>query len=269
VAFKTNADGGEMMTAQRGDPTAARREGGETPAVSLVVPIYNEERIVERSLSRLAATLRLDFAEFEIIAVDDGSADTTPIILRRLARQLPQLRVISHEKNRGIGAALRSGFVAAIKDLVFYTDVDEPIAYSEIVRICTLLLAEDADLVIGRRHGRTGESLNRRLYSVAYNQLVRAVFGTRYEDVNFACKLVRRSALEALALRSSGSFIDAELILKAERSGLRVVQVPMEYRPRRSHSSYLARPRVILGLLVELARSYPELRDMGRGSRQQ
>ena len=102
--------------------------------------------------------------------------------------------------------------------------------------------------------------MRRALLARAYNLVLRVFFGLRVRDVNFAFKLVRRSLLERIALTSEGSFIDAELLLRARRAGARVIQMGLDYFPRTRGASTLSSPRVVLGILREMARSWRELR---------
>jgi GT2 family glycosyltransferase len=119
---------------------------------------------------------------------------------------------------------------------------------------------QQADVLAGYRFDRTGEGLRRALFARTYNLLVRVLFGLRLRDVNFAFKLIRRSLLERIPLRSEGSFIDAELLLRAQKAGGTVVQVGLDYFPRTRGVSQLSSLRVILDILREMARSWPELR---------
>jgi glycosyltransferase involved in cell wall biosynthesis len=219
--------------------------------------MWNEQEYVERAIAygrraceRLIASG--DIAEYELIIIDDASTDATPRIADRLAAEDPHVRVVHHPKNRKLGGSMRSGFAAATGDLVLYTDADLPFDMNELPRIVRLLREYDADIVSAYRFDRTGEGAVRAIYTTVYNALIKAVFGVRVRDINFACKLVRRRVLDHIELQSEGSFIDAELIIRATRSGFDVMQMGVDYFPRTRGESTLSSPSVIVTMLREM-----------------
>jgi glycosyltransferase involved in cell wall biosynthesis len=219
--------------------------------------MWNEQEYVERAIAygrraceRLIASG--DIAEYELIIIDDASTDATPRIADRLAAEDAHVRVVHHPKNRKLGGSMRSGFAAATGDLVLYTDADLPFDMNELPRIVRLLREYDADIVSAYRFDRTGEGAVRAIYTTVYNALIKAVFGVRVRDINFACKLVRRRVLDHIELQSEGSFIDAELIIRATRSGFDVMQMGVDYFPRTRGESTLSSPSVIVTMLREM-----------------
>jgi len=231
-------------------------------SLSVVIPAFNEEGYVERSVKALEETLIEVVREFEVIIVDDGSTDRTAELLEGLLATRPYLRVIRHEQNRGLGAALRSGFAVCAKDVTFYSDADLPFDFQELVRALRVLELKDADLITGFRHDRTNEGLRRTVYTFAYNWLIRVVFGVFVRDVNFSFKLIRTKMLHEIDLRSSGSFIDAEIVIKTERRGGFVLQMGIDYYKRKYGSSNLSSLRTIVGIVREMVREYPALRRL-------
>ncbi len=228
------------------------------PALSIIVPVYNEEENVQLLVQAVFDVLAGDPDFLELLLVDDGSHDRTAAMALELIGREPRIRLVRHEHNRGLGAAIRTGFEAAEGDLILYTDADLPFDFRLIPQL--LAMATHDNVVIGRRANR-GEGLRRWLLSKGYNLLCRLVFGLRVRDVNFACKLIPRPALRGMRLTSEGSFIDAELLLQSCRQGLRIVEFPLTYYPRTRGKSTLSRPRVIARILTEMAR-YP-LRSSG------
>jgi glycosyltransferase involved in cell wall biosynthesis len=140
------------------------------------------------------------------------------------------VRVLHHPRNLGYGAALRTGFQSASKELVFYTDCDEPVDLADIERALSLM-TPDVDLVVGYRADRH-DTPRRWLYSLVYNALMRVMFDVRARDVNFSFKLARRTVLQHVSLQARSTFIDGELLAEAVRHGYRVVEMPVEYHPR-------------------------------------
>jgi predicted glycoside hydrolase/deacetylase ChbG (UPF0249 family) len=144
---------------------------------------------------------------------------------------------------------------AATGDLILYTDADLPCDLNEAIKACRLLRLYHADVVSAWRRDRTAEGPRRAIYSLAYNRLVAGAFGLRLRDVNFAFKLIRREVLDAVVLESEGSFVDAELLVRAQRAGFRVVQFGVDFFPRTrgvSTLSSFATIRTIVREMVEL-----------------
>jgi len=222
--------------------------------------MYNEEAYVERSVAAARAVLEEMGGDWEIVIVDDASTDGTGARADRLAAADPRVRVIHNPVNRRLGGTLRAGYAAATKDLVFYTDADLPVDLGQLPRAVRLLEYQQADLLAGYRFDRTSEGLQRALYTIGYHVLIRLLFGLRIRDVNFAFKLFRRSLLQRIELKSEGSFIDAELLLRARQAGAVMIQLGLDYFPRTRGPSKLSSLGVIAAILREMAGQWRELR---------
>jgi glycosyltransferase involved in cell wall biosynthesis len=215
--------------------------------LSYFFPAHNEAANLEGLVEEALATLP-DLADaFEIIAVDDGSRDTTATIAERLAERHPGVvRVVRHPVNLGYGAALRSGFAAARYELIAFTDGDRQFRVADIGRLTARLAADDSpDVVVGFRIKRA-DPLVRTLYARAYRLANRVFFGLRVTDVDCACKVFRRTAVDGLRVESGGAFFSAELLIKLQAAGRRVVEVGVPHYPRTAGSATGARPQVVL-----------------------
>jgi glycosyltransferase involved in cell wall biosynthesis len=233
------------------------------PSVSLVFPAWNEEEYVERAVARALVVLARITTDYEIVIVDDASTDRTWEILQALARRHPQLRVVRHGVNQKLGGSLRTLFAMASKDVVVYSDIDLPFDLNEVERAIRLMQYLEADLITGFRFDRTSEGLRRIAYSFGYNLLIRVLFGVRVKDINFSFKVIHRRVLDAIELKSCGSLIDAELVVKTMRRGFRVAQIGVDYFPRSRGISTLSSPAVIGKILRELLALYSEMRRPG------
>ena len=229
-------------------------------SVSLVVPMYNEEESVGHFLDVAIPALEAHAGDWEIVLVDDGSKDRTGEIARARAAAEPRIRVLSHEKNRGLGGTLRTGFAAAEKEWILYSDCDLPWDRDEAGRLFRAAEITGCDVVAAFRHDRKQEGIGRAVYSFVYNGLVQTLFGLGLRDVNFACKLFRRSLLSGLALKSEGSFIDVELLARCRSRGAGIQQVGLDYFPRTRGASTLSSPGTILRILREMSGLFFDLR---------
>ena len=214
-----------------------------------MLPAFNEEANLERSVCALDRALQTHARAHEIIVVDDGSRDGTAEALRSLQASRPHIRVVSHPTNQGYGAALRSGFAAARHPWIFFMDADNQFDPTEIALL--VARAEDADIVTGYRRVRRDPWV-RRFNTFAFFSLARFLFGYLARDVNCAFKLMRRELLATLLLRSTGALINTELLVQARRRGARVVEVPVSHFPRTSGKQTGANPRVVLRAFREL-----------------
>jgi glycosyltransferase involved in cell wall biosynthesis len=230
------------------------------PSVSLVIPMYNEELNIEHAIAAAVEALTKYTDDYEIVIVDDASTDDSPGLVALEAARNPRIRMIRHEKNRKLGGSLKTGFAAATTDLVLYMDADLPFDPDVLGRAMRALHVTGADLIAGYRLDRTMEGFRRTVYSYFYNALIGVLFGGPHRDINFSFKLMKREVLRAIELKSEGSLIDAELIVKAKNRGFAIQQIGLDYFPRIRGTSHLSSPRVILKILAELVKLYPEMR---------
>jgi glycosyltransferase involved in cell wall biosynthesis len=230
------------------------------PSVSLVIPMFNEELNIEHAVNAAVEACTKYADDYEIIIVDDASTDRSPYLVAAFAAGNPRIRMIRHERNRKLGGALKTGFGAASKDLVLYMDADLPFDPDALGRAMRAMAVTGADMIAGYRLDRTVEGARRALYSYIYNGLIGVLFGWPHRDINFSFKLMKRELLEAVELKSEGSLIDAELIVKAKNRGFSIQQIGLDYFPRTRGVSHLSSPRVILKIFAELRKLYPEMR---------
>jgi glycosyltransferase involved in cell wall biosynthesis len=230
------------------------------PTLSIVFPMYNEEAYIHRAVRAALAALAELGEDHEIIIVDDCSSDRTPELADALAREDPRIKVVHNSKNRKLGGSLRAGYAVAAKQLILYTDADLPFDLQQLPRAVRLLEYQQADVLAAYRFDRTSEGFVRTLYSFVYNTLIWALFWLPVKDVNFSFKLFRRSLLERFPLKSEGSLIDVEFLVRARRAGASIIQIGVDYFPRSRGVSTLSSPAVIAKILQELWTLRSELR---------
>jgi len=216
------------------------------PRLSYFFPAHNEEANIEALVAEALETLPSLAETFEIIAVDDGSKDRTGEIADRLAAENPDVvRVVHHMPNRGYGGALRSGFEASRYELLAFTDGDRQFRVEDIGRLTARMAeADHPDVVVGYRIKRA-DPLVRIVYARTYKLANRILFGLRVTDVDCACKLFRRQALEGVRVESGGAFFSAELLNKVRQAGRSIAEVGVPHYPRIAGSPTGAKPSVI------------------------
>jgi glycosyltransferase involved in cell wall biosynthesis len=168
--------------------------------------------------------------DYEVIVVNDGSADATPAILDELARTYPHMRVVHHAKNRGYGGALQTGFRAATKELIFYTDGDAQYDPAELSALWARM-TPDADLVNGYKISRS-DPLHRIIIGRLYHHIVSVMFGLTVRDVDCDFRLMRRAIFERIDLEKTSGVICLEMMKKIEDAGFRIVEVPVHHYHR-------------------------------------
>jgi glycosyltransferase involved in cell wall biosynthesis len=214
--------------------------------LSYFFPAHNEEANVRELVAEALETLPELATTFEIIIVNDGSRDATGAIADELAGANPDVvRAIHHPTNLGYGAALLSGFRASRFELVAFTDGDRQFRVADVGRLTARLGEADApDVVAGYRIKRA-DPVIRTIYARLYRFANRVWFGLKVRDVDCACKLFRREALEGIAVESGGAFLSAELLIKLHAAGRTIAEVGVPHHPRTAGSPTGAKPSVI------------------------
>ena len=199
--------------------------------VSAFFPCYNDAPTIARMVEDARAALRRSVDDFEIIVVDDGSQDDSAAVLEATATRVPELRVVTHERNQGYGAALISGFAAATKDWIFYTDGDGQYDASHLDDLIHAV-GDDTDVVQGWKNGR-GDAWYRRVIGRAYHHTVRLLFDLRVRDTDCDYRLFKRELVVDPPLVSTSGVICVEMMRRFRTARVHVVEVPVShsYRP--------------------------------------
>ena len=220
-------------------------------SISVFFPCYNEQDNITRVVEQALTVLEKLNADFEVIIVNDGSSDSTGQIADEIAGQKDRVKVVHHRTNLGYGAALQSGFKAATKELVFYTDGDGQFDINEMPPL--LRLMEQYDIVSCYRLNRQ-DNLIRKINGWCWTKLVCLLFGMKIRDIDCAFKLYKREIFDNIKVVSTGALIDAEILARAVRKGYRVTQQGIHHYPRTAGAQTGANLRVILRAFKELLR---------------
>ena len=227
------------------------------PSISAFFPAYNDGGTIASMV--ISATLVLETLtdDYEIIVVNDGSADYTGQILDRLAADYECVRVIHHPANRGFGGALRTGFASATKELIFYTDGDAQYNVWDLHRLYPLLI-DGVDLVQGYKTNR-GDSWLRKIMGRVYHRMVRVLFDLKVRDVDCDFRLMRRRIFEVIELSRDSGAICVELVKKAQNQGFVIVETGVAHYPRVYGRSQFFRLGPLYRTLIELFTLWVEL----------
>ena len=227
--------------------------GERVESLSVFFPAYNDAPSLPSLISNTFAVLREHVDDYEVIVVNDGSADNTGEVLAALAEEYrPFLRVITHEQNRGYGGALRSGFAAATKEFVFYTDGDGQYDVLELPKLLDRM-STGVGLVNGYKLERN-DPKHRIWIGNAYNAFARFLFRVKIRDIDCDYRLIRRALLDDIKLTSTSGTICVELVRKLELSPYRVAEVGVRHYPRLHGRSQFFRIRSLLRTLYQLIR---------------
>ncbi len=193
-------------------------------------PAYNDAATIASLVIAAVQTASRLTPDFEVIVINDGSTDATASIADELARLYPQVRVVHHERNRGYGGALQSGFAAATKEWVFYTDGDAQYDPREMERLWPRI-ARGVDLVNGYKISRS-DPFHRILIGRAYHHTVKLLFGLAVCDVDCDFRLIRRAVFDQVQLGKSSGVICLEMMKKIQDAGFSIAEVPVHHYHR-------------------------------------
>jgi glycosyltransferase involved in cell wall biosynthesis len=223
------------MTAFAWDPAARTTASAAFLVdVDIAVPVFNEERTLEASIRRLHGFLSSRFPlSWRITIADNGSTDGTLAVARRLSYDLPGLEALAVPR-RGRGAALRAAWSTDLARVVSYMDVDLSTDLDALLPLVAPLLSGHSDLAIGTRlhhAARIRRSLKRELISRSYNRLLRLALRARFSDAQCGFKAIRADVARQLLplVRDEGWFFDTELLVLAQRRGMRIHEVPVDW----------------------------------------
>ncbi len=222
-------------------------------SISLIVPVYNEGEMLEGVIKGCIETLEKDFKDFELILIDDGSADGTGDLMDKIAAGNKRVKVLHNLVNMNVGISVQRGFASATKTYVVHNAVDFPLAVSDIRPLVEKM--DGVDVLVLERTSYAGYTLWRWVTSKANRLLMRLIYragGIR--DMNFT-QVYRREVLPSIMpLSKSPSFTTPEMIIRAIRSGLNVKGEPVRYIPRSAGKGAFGRPHDMLWSFYDMLR---------------
>jgi len=217
--------------------------------LSLIVPAYNEEGLIEWSIRKFVKDLSQAVSDFEIILVDDGSTDKTWEIATDLAKEYSQLHLIRHKLKQGVGAATLTGINAARKDYLFWVPVDMTLDTKDLPILLENM--DGADFVIGYRPNRRANSFYRKITSYVNYLLIRILSGLPVRDFQHV-QIYPKKLFNEITINSRSTFLPPEAIIKANKKGYSYVQVEVECHPRKIGKSKCSSFKVIFRTIFEI-----------------
>lgn len=221
------------------------------PELSIFFPFWNEEKNIQRVVEDAIPVAQKVASKWEILMIDDGSKDATLERALALEKKHKNLRVISHSPNRGYGAALKEGFSNSRYDVVVFTDGDGQFDFSQIEKFIESI--DDADIVIGYRKKRRDHKIAKRLMLMSMLKIWDLIlFGIWFKDIDCGFKMFKRSAMNEIGpLRSEGAMVTTEILAKAKKKKLKIVQVGVDHYPRKYGAQTGAEIAVIIRAVLE------------------
>jgi glycosyltransferase involved in cell wall biosynthesis len=229
-------------------------------SLSIFMPAFNEAGNIHKVVKDAVAAAKSFTKDYEIIVVNDGSRDETAAMIVSLSKQNPHIKLISHQENRGYGAAVKTGMGKASKDWIFFTDSDGQFHFDELNRF--VIARDKADLIIGYRKKRMDPFHRVFVAQVLLKTWNFLLFGLTVRDVDCAFKLFPKKVRDNINLTTESAITVTEFIVKAKAQGYKIKELPVHHYPRRFGAQTGGNWRVILKAALESFRLYKQLRDL-------
>jgi len=240
--------------------------GIEQSGISVTLPALNEAENIEALSEEIMGYFEGKNIPYEIIIVNDGSADETGKIADALAAKHKTVSVIHHSPNKGYGRSLLDGFKASRYEYLFFTDADRQFKIESLDEFIPHVREGSVDMVIGYRIDRQDPFL-RKFLSGCFNLLIRTIFSLKVKDIDCAFKLFKKKSFEALNMQSTDFLFNAELLTKAQLRKLSIRQIGVRHYPRAGGTSTVSPKHIILtlGCLFSLYKEIQEFKNQSLG----
>jgi glycosyltransferase involved in cell wall biosynthesis len=229
-------------------------------SLSVFFPTYNEEKTIQDTIVKAKNILEKIVNKWEIIIVNDGSTDQTAEVVEKIIKNDSRIRIITHSPNRGYGAALKTGFYNSQYPWIAFTDSDGQFDFKEIIEFIEKQKETGADLVIGYYLDRK-VSFGKKLTSKMWEFLVNLLFGLKVRDIDCGFKLISKKVIDKIPKLESerGAFISSELLIKAKKSGFKIVEIGVTHYPRKEGKGTGRNLNVIIKSFIDLIKLWEKL----------
>ncbi len=202
--------------------------------ISLVIPIYNEEKLIEKNIKKINFFLSKNFSKFEIIVVESGSTDQSLYICKKIEKKYKNLKLIVEKKRNGFGAALKKGFKISTGNIVSFFTIDFAFDLKHYLKVPRLL--EQYDCVLSYRTNDDRSSF-RKFQSIIFNFLAKKLLSIKVQNVNSALKVYKSNFIKRLKIKSDGWLIDTEIVFNIQKKNLNIIEIPIKINYRREGNS--------------------------------
>ncbi|KKQ52130.1 hypothetical protein A2865_01870 [Candidatus Woesebacteria bacterium RIFCSPHIGHO2_01_FULL_39_17] len=229
--------------------------------ISVFFPTYNLESKIEKTVRDAFRIVPKLAEKYEIIVINDGSRDKTGEVLKKLKPKYKNLRIITHQLNKGYGGALKSGFYSSKYSWIAFTDADGQFDISELPKLIKKQKSSSADIVAGF-YLKRAVSLLRKLNTWLWQLVVRILFRLKVKDIDCGFKLIRKKVIDTVPKLESerGAFISSEFLIKAQKYGFKIVEIGVHHYPHTGGKGTGADLNVIINSFVDLFKLWRKLR---------
>lgn len=229
--------------------------------LSVFFPAYNEEAHIEETVEKALKVLPKVAAKYEVLVVNDGSKDKTGEVVERLMKKYKELRLITHNPNGGYGEALKTGIYNSKYEWITFTDADGQFDFAEVVNFVDKQQETNADMVIGFYKKRQ-VSKTKIFTSKVWEYLIWIMFGLKVKDIDCGFKFFNKSVVANVPKLESkrGAFISSEFLIKAQKAGFKIIEIPITHYPRVSGVGTGRNLNVIINSFVDLFKLWIKLR---------
>ena len=219
-------------------------------SISVVIPVYNEEKNIEATIKKLIPVLKNNFSDYEVIMVESNSTDRSRVIVDSIARKNEKIKIIHQEKKMGYSNAIRTGLKECKKELSIFIDCDLPYDFEHLADASKYM--KDYDAVLGYRVGKRG-SLGRLIISKGANIFAKFLFEIKVKDIGFPFKMIKTNLIKKFNLVSNNSFIREEILIELKKYNARIKEIPIPYHIRAEGKSKFSNfGRTIKGHLIDV-----------------
>lgn len=202
--------------------------------ISLIIPIFNEEKLIEKNIHKIHFFLSKNFRKFEIIVVESGSTDQSLYICKKVEKKYKNLKLIVEKKRNGFGAALKKGFKLSSGYIISLFTIDFTFDLKHYLKASRLL--EKYDCVLSYRVN-DDRSLLRKFQSIIFNFVAKKLLSIKVKNINSALKVYRSTFIKKLKIKSNGWLIDTEVVFNIKKKNLNIIEIPVQINYRREGES--------------------------------
>ena len=227
-------------------------------SISVVIPVYNEEEIIEQCIINTFNSLSNLFLDYELIIVNDGSLDQTPQILSNLSELYSQLHIITNAKNLGIGKSLLKGLKFAKKEYIIHNGADCPFNFNGLCKLLPYLTSHD--IIVVARNNHTGYTFYRKVVSFINKSLLRILFPLKLNDYNFV-QIYKKEVIDNVTpnARSAG-FLIPEILIRAYTSNYKIVEIKSDYQARTTGKASAGKLSILLYSFSDMIKYFTQLK---------